>query len=372
MVNKTKVSGMMILLGYLLLSKSVTVWSQQEADALYPVFTCDAMVHDFGKIRETDKWATHEFVVKNTGTAPLVITQVLTSCGCAQPEWSKNPIEPGQEGFVIVHYSMEDRPGPFSKHITAFTNERNMRQVFTITGDVIPKPETLDVLFQDTIGTVQMERTSFMFYTVRPKQVLDTEIWIRNFGDKDVNLVIENVPEYINVIFPNRLESDYPERLKVELDATKVDEQKRGRLLSQFTWKEVSASGKTIAKSIPVSVNFIDDFTTLTPAERANGPSIAFSSTFLEYGKLKKKRVFKDLVINNKGKSELILHSISVDDPKAQITGFNKRVLQPEETMTLRIYINPKDFKGYFTTDLYVVCNDPRGPVREIHILAEK
>ena len=370
MVSKTK--GFVILLGFLLLSLSVTVWSQQETDERQPVFTCDAMVHDFGKIREKDRWAMHEFVVKNTGTAPLVITHVLTSCGCAQPEWSKTPIEPGKEGFVIVSYDMMDRPGPFSKNITAFTNENTMRQIFTIKGDVIPKPETLDVLFQDTIGNVQMERTDFMFYAVEPNEITDTEIWIRNFGDEDVNIIIENVPEYVNVIVPARLEKDYPERLKIVLDATKVDQQMRGRFLSRFTWKEVSDSGKTITQSIPISANFIDSISSMTPAKRAEGPSVSISTSSIDFGKLKKKRVFKVLIIANKGKSDLTLHSISTDDPNVQITGFNKRTLQPEETLSLRIYVNPKNFKDYFATDLVVISNDPRAPVREIPVLAEK
>ena len=370
MVNKTK--GFGILLVFLFLSLSVTVWSQQETDERQPVFTCDAMVHDFGKIREKDRWATHEFVVKNTGTAPLVITHVLTSCGCTQPEWSKTPIEPGKEGFVIVSYDMMDRPGPFSKNITAYTNENRLRQVFTIMGDVIPKPETLDILFRDTIGNVQMERTSFMFYTVQPQEIIDLEIWIRNFGDEDVNVVIENIPEYLNVIVPARLEKDYPERLKITLDATKVDQHMRGRLLSRLTWKEVSASGKIITQTIPISANFIDNLSSMSPAKRAEGPAASFSTTFLEFGKLKKKRVYKEIVITNKGLSDLTFHSISTDDPNAQITGFNKRTLRPEEKLSLRIYVNPKNFKDYFATDLVVVSNDPREPVREIHILAEK
>jgi len=371
MVNMTKVSGIFFL-GLLFLSHAVSLWSQQESETQSPVFTCDERLHDFGNIREIEHFAIHEFVIKNTGTAPLVISHVLSSCGCAQPEWSQNPIEPGQEGFVIVTYDMQDRPGPFRKNITVFTNENRLRQVLTIVGDVIPKPQTLNVLFHDTIGTVQMERNSFMFYAVRPKEILSTDIWIRNFGEEAVNVAVEDVPEYINVMVPDRLISDYPERMKVELDATKVDPTMRGRLLSHFTWKQIDASGKTITQPIPISVNFIDDFTTMTPAEKADGPSLQFSTSFLEFGKLKKKRVYKELVITNTGKSALYLHSITADNPKALISGFKKKELKPEEMQTLRIYINPKDFKDYLATDLVVVSNDPREPVREVHILAEK
>ena len=371
MTKITKVSGM-ILLGFLLLSHAVTVLCQQETETQSPVFTCEEKVHDFGKIREIERYAMHEFVIKNTGTAPLVISHVLSSCGCAQPEWSQKPIEPGQEGFVFITYDMKDRPGPFRKNITVFSNESRMRQVLTILGDVIPKPEMLNVLFHDTIGSVQLERTSFLFYTVRPQEMLSSDIWIRNFGAEDVNVAIEEVPKFIHVTVPDRLISDYPERMKVELDATQVDENMRGRVLSQFIWKETDASGKTMTRSIPLSVNFIDDFLSMTAAEKADAPSLEFSTQFLEYGKLKTKRVYKELVITNTGKSALHLHSITVDDPKATITGVKKKMLQPEETLKIRIYVNPKDFKDYFATDLVVVSNDPKKPVREVHILAER
>ena len=129
----------LFLLSLLFGAQSVFVWSQQETEAPSPVFTCDEMEHDFGKIRETEKYAFHEFVVKNTGTAPLIISRVLSSCGCAQPEWSTNPIEPGREGFVIISFDMVNRPGPFSKNITVFTNEKAFRRVLTIKGEVIPK-----------------------------------------------------------------------------------------------------------------------------------------------------------------------------------------------------------------------------------------
>ena len=366
-----KVSGI-FLTGFLFLSYTVSVWSQQEAETQYPVFTCDERVHDFGKIREVESFAMHEFVIKNTGTVPLVIAHVLSSCGCAQPEWSQQPIAPGQEGFVIVTYDMKDRPGPFRKNITVYTNERRLRQVLTIVGDVVPKPQTLNVLFHDTIGMVQMERNSFMFSAVRPQEVQATEIWIQNFGEEDVNVAIEDVPEYVNVTVPDRLIGDYPERLKVELDATKVDEKMRGRKLIQFTWKEVSASGKSITHAVPISVNFIDDFSSLTSEEKADAPSLQFSTAFLEYGKLNKKRVYKELAIKNTGKSTLHLHSITIDNPNAQITGFKKSALQSEETLKIRIYVNPKDFNDYLATNLVVVSNDPQQPVHEVPILAEK
>ena len=363
----------LFLFGHLLFCQSAFVWSQQEADSKFPVFTCDEKVHDFGKIRETWMYAVHEFVVKNTGTAPLEILHVLSSCGCAQPEWSKTPIEPGEEGFVIVHYDMVDRTGPFTKNITVFTNETALRHVLTITGDVIPKPQTLNVLFHDTIGTVQMERSAFLFSRVRPLEKQSTEIWIQNFGEEDVSLMIENVPEYVNITVPSHLESNFPERMNIEIDAKKVNENLRGRQIEQLAWKTEGASGKTTIYSIPLYINFIDDFRNMTPDERADSPLAQISTAKLDYGKLKNKRVYKEVTISNKGKSPLYLHSITVDDSIiAQITGFKKSVLQPEENLKIRVYVHPKEVKNNFASDLYIISNDPQRPVQAVQLAFEK
>jgi hypothetical protein len=122
-----------------------------------------------------------------------------------------------------------------------------------------------------------------------------------------------------------------------------------------------------------VSANFIDDFRQLAPVDKLNGPSLQLSTKTLAYGKLKKKRVIKELSISNSGKSALTLHSISIDNTTyTEITGFNKQILQPEETLKLKVSVNPKALKGSFTTDLFIVSNDPLKPVQEVHISAEK
>jgi len=331
------------------------------------------MDYDFGSIREIDGYAVHEFYVKNTGNAPLVISHVLTTCGCAYPEWSKNPIEPGEVGYVIVSYDVVNRPGPFEKKITAFTNERTLRQVFTIRGDVIPKPLVLDVLFNDTIGTVQMEQAAFHFNEVRPQEMKNTEIWIQNFSEDKLSLTINNVPDFLTVIVPDRLESNYPERMVVEINTSQVDENFRGRKFSQFTWTTQSESGKKTTQNVPVSAIFINDFSHLTPSEIDEGPSVQISTELLNFGKLKNKRVNKVLSIRNTGKTALTLHSISVDNSKdTEITGFKKPILRPNETLKLKVFVNPKDLNGSFTTDLFVVSNDPQRPVQEVRIVAEK
>lgn len=77
--------------------------------------------HDFGNIKEGTQ-ASYEFKFTNTGSAPLILESVQASCGCTTPEWSKDPIAPGQSGKVIATFNSSGRPGTFTKTITVKYN----------------------------------------------------------------------------------------------------------------------------------------------------------------------------------------------------------------------------------------------------------
>lgn len=96
------------------------------------------VVHDFGKLSEGPV-ATYTFEVKNTGNAPIIMSNVQASCGCTTPEWKKEPIMPGAKSLIKVGYNTSGRPGAFNKTITITSNAENPREVLTIKGSVTPK-----------------------------------------------------------------------------------------------------------------------------------------------------------------------------------------------------------------------------------------
>ncbi len=101
-----------------------------------PSITVAENFHDFGEIKEADGKVSHTFVVKNDGNAPLVITRVIASCGCTSPDWTKEPIAPGQTGEVKVTFDPKNRPGPFAKTVSIYSNGKTGSYVVTIRGDV--------------------------------------------------------------------------------------------------------------------------------------------------------------------------------------------------------------------------------------------
>lgn len=78
------------------------------------------------------------FSFKNTGTSPLVLNDVVTSCGCTAVNWPKNPVMAGDTASIIVKYDTK-RAGSFNKSVIVKSNADNTPITLTIKGNVIQK-----------------------------------------------------------------------------------------------------------------------------------------------------------------------------------------------------------------------------------------
>lgn len=78
---------------------------------------------------------TKEVRVTNTGSAPLIISSAVGSCGCTVPEFPKTPIAPGASEVIKINYSVGSVPGNFNKTVTITSNDKNAsRKIFRIKG----------------------------------------------------------------------------------------------------------------------------------------------------------------------------------------------------------------------------------------------
>lgn len=93
--------------------------------------------HDFGKIPQ-GRPANYTFEIVNIGKEPLKLDNVQASCGCTTPEWSKDPIAPGQTSKILVGYNAYAE-GYFEKTITVQYNQ-GQSKLLTIKGTVYKAP----------------------------------------------------------------------------------------------------------------------------------------------------------------------------------------------------------------------------------------
>lgn len=110
--------------------------------------------HDFGKIPQ-GRPANFTFEIVNTGKEPLKLDNVLASCGCTTPVWSKDAIAPGASSKIVVGYNSYTE-GYFEKSITVQYNQ-GQSKILYIKGTVYkappaPAPENASVKLLKSIN----------------------------------------------------------------------------------------------------------------------------------------------------------------------------------------------------------------------------
>lgn len=108
--------------------------------------------HDFGTVGAGEK-GQHAFVIRNTGSAPLVLTKGATSCTCTVSDLGTNDapgpgdpatpagktVPPGGETTVSIQWTGKGAGGPFRQQATVLTNDPLRPEIaFVIEGAVVP------------------------------------------------------------------------------------------------------------------------------------------------------------------------------------------------------------------------------------------
>ena len=114
-----------------------------------PVFQWVTDTYAFGNIPQgVPAQAKYEFT--NTGKEPLIITDVQRTCGCTKTDWSKEPVAPGQKGWVMAEYNAANE-GAFNKAITVVSNSNTPNVKLFFNGTVV----------KDDSGSVPQQQTIF-------------------------------------------------------------------------------------------------------------------------------------------------------------------------------------------------------------------
>ncbi|MCG8311137.1 MAG: DUF1573 domain-containing protein [Cytophagales bacterium] len=115
-----------IFLTFILFYYSVISFAQEshQSDSLnYARITFEKTDFDFGDMKQGEK-AAHVFQFRNTGNLPLILNNVLSTCGCTVPEWPRIPVYPDSLGQIKVVFDSKSKIGRQNKVITIRSNSR--------------------------------------------------------------------------------------------------------------------------------------------------------------------------------------------------------------------------------------------------------
>lgn len=317
----------------------------------------DKSHHDFGKIKEADGVATYKFEFTNTGSESLIIQRVSASCGCTTPDWTKEPVMPGEKGFVSAAYNPANRPGAFNKSITVSSNAATPTVRLTIAGDVIPKPLSVEEQYRYDMGGIRMKTNHVSFGTVNKGQTQSQLIEVINNTDETKTLEIKNVPKHIQikVLTPKlkpgekgSFEVTYLSELQPNWDFVidKVDTYING---------VKSNSGRLI-----ISASLQEDFSGLTSDELAKAPNMEFEQKVFNFDKLTQgEKIDYTFNFKNTGLSDLIIRNVRA---ACGCTAVNtsSNLIKPGESGSIKITFNSAGKLGTQNKTVTLITNDPK------------
>ncbi|MBB4038295.1 hypothetical protein GGR21_004227 [Dysgonomonas hofstadii] len=220
-----------LVLGFI----SINLYSQTASSTL----SFEERTHDFGKIEEKDGRVSHTFNFKNTGSQPVVINNIVTGCGCVSNEYSKEPIQPGATGKIVISYNPAYRPGNFSREITIFSNNGDYVNWVTIKGEVIPFEHPVEEDYPYAFGDgLYLSLKTLAFGRIPVGATNEIELRYANDTNKPMTLKFVIDGNYPNISFIN------PALLKSK---------ERGKVIVRYTMPE--SNNKEISVNIYPVVN---------------------------------------------------------------------------------------------------------------------
>ncbi|MFH2142079.1 MAG: DUF1573 domain-containing protein [Bacteroidota bacterium] len=331
---------------------NVPVFSQQKQAAI----SFDKEVHNFGDIKEEDGPATCKFEFTNTGSEPLIVSNVKASCGCTTPDWTKTPVAPGKTGFVKATYNPQNRPGKFNKTITILSNAENPTVVLRIEGSVTAKPLSIVDKYPQQMGSLRLKSNHIAMMKIKNTEIKTESVEVLNDGQENINISFENIPSHITLkTEPELLKPNETGKIIATYDAKKKNDW--GFIIDRIDVKINDAYDPR--NRLSVSATIEEDFSSLTPEQLAKAPVIEFENTTFDFGNIKAgESVSYDYQFTNKGKTDLYIRKIKAS---CGCTATNPAddVIAPGKSSTIKTTFNSRGKKNKQNKTITVITNDP-------------
>lgn len=314
--------------------------------------------HEFGVFKEEAGKQTYNFIVTNTGDSALMIVDVVPSCGCTTPEWTKSPIPPKGQGKITAIYDPVNRPGVFSKTLTVHSNAKPGIVVLAIKGEVTPRVPTIEEQYTWAVGAVRFESNHMAFTNVLKTEKKIRVMPIINTASEQVKVEFDGVPQHLELkINPEILKPGQKGIVEGTYDATKNP-----------AWGNVSDMIRVKLNGVVqatgyyyVSANLVEDFSKLTKEETDNPPIFKVAATTVDIGTMEPATT-RDVEFNfsNQGKRDLVIRNIRSTCGCTAVQQGSNSVLKPGESSSIKATFNSGSYKGKVNKAIYVYTNDPK------------
>lgn len=354
----------------------------------------DKTVHDFGDILVTDGPVSTTFTVTNVGEKPLVIYDVVSSCGCTVVDWTRKPLATGEKGTIKATYKNDEGGGSFDKNLTVYFSEPKQPVILRLRGESHKKQLSLNELYTMRFGSLGFKDVDIKAGNLSQGQQKSGEILVANLGQKPLKVSFKDVSEGLTVKLS---ENPIPAKSTAKLTYTVTSNRSLwgknyyyatpvvdGKVLkatvvpSKETQQEAPGTEALVADPNPelgagksrIGIYAItkEDFSSMTKADRDTAPVPVASESTFSFGKVKAgTKVSGAFEIANKGKTPFKVYK--VDSESSHLSAKSFADVAPGAKGKLEVSLDTSTFpKGECLVILTLTTNAPMRPIMNLFL----
>ena len=358
------------------------------------VVRLDKTVHDFGDILLTDGPVSATFTATNVSDKPIVIYNVVSSCGCTDVEWTRQPIKPGEKGNIKATYKNDEGAYPFDKNLTVYFSEPKQPVILRLRGESHAKKLSLSELYLVRFGDLGFKNVDIKGGNLSQDQQRSGEVVVANLGKKPLDVKFTDVSQGLALkLSQNPIPAGGTAKLTYTVTA---DRDHWGKnyyyatpVVGGKTYKAVvspSAEAKkaeagteaVVAEPNPelgagksrIGIYTItkENFTSWTKVQRdAASCPVAAESTY-SFGKVKSGSTVKaSFEISNKGKTPFKVYKVDSEISRVKVSAFPD--VAPNAKGTLSVSMDTSGMpKGECLVILTLTTNSPLRPIMNLFL----
>lgn len=319
----------------------------------------DKTVHDFGDISIDDGPQTCVFTVKNVGKDPVAIYEVVTTCGCTDAQWTREPLQPGKTGMISATYKNEDGPVPFDKTLTVYIAGVSKPVILRLRGIVHEKKKSVAELYGAVkLGSMGLKALDYKVPNVLQGESSSDEAKIANLGKQPMKVTFTSVSPNLTVsVNPATVPAGETAALRFSV---KSDPAVWGKHVYSAT---PVINGVKATKPITVTALTRGNFADWTPEQRKNAAQCIFDESTVSFGTVNAgTKVDAVFTFTNKGKSALTFYSLDADSKG--VTGTLPGETAPQKKGSIPVKVDTSSLpKGETVIMLTVTTNCPARPL---------
>lgn len=323
---------------------------------------------NFGQIQEADGVVSYLFEGKNISNKPVILLNVVTTCGCTVPKFSKKPILPGEKTTIKVAFDPKGRGGVFSKELGVYSVQREKLATLTVRGDVVPRPKSLEEAFPiDTECGLRLSGTLCSFGYLYRGVPFRSSIRCVNTSSKPLRLSLlkEEGGQTIQVSAPEYLAAGEQGIIHFSSSIANTSPHYGTQTAA---WEVVVNEKKTgvLLVGHGIAVDAPRDF-----AGKPQ-PRMLLSENIVKFGSVKRNdKVLKQVcTLKNEGEGTLFLRKVE-HHPAIGVSLKEGQQVEKGEEIRFTIEFHPqKADEELFSHRVILITNDLQRPMRNIRVTA--